>query len=431
MNPVYVADGSWLFNNNAGFMVSGRLAVTSENYNNPISVSAQSSYTATYGWYNGKHALAVIGLINAGQNGWGTVGINPGQPVYHYTADADITKNKSTSLMDKAIDNAFSHSEASSTYPTLNLSMNAGNTSFNALGAGGIALRQASNRFLVTQSAGNRYTNACNWAYNYNSAAGANDGIMVVGGVDRLGNRWKIPDAVAGGQDNGSNDGACVDVLAPAHEISLTTYDIDSIKNPIQIQRWIASGTSFAAPITAALASRIGSNSSTRPVQREWLIRAGSTATAGKVFWPNVPSLSTAPSLIPYTVTGVSGNPADTWVLNDGKYSSTGHWSSMDPAGGWVSVGFGGNKNVKGIRFTLRTSDASGTPTTLPGQFEVAIWQKVGGVWSSQVNQVETKQANNVPIYVPLAYPSTSEILVWGVNNTSWFAMSELEVYGQ
>lgn len=431
-NPVYVVDGSWIFKLSNGATVNGRHYVPSESYNIPIDETLQTIYTDPMQWYGGTHALAITGIINARQNGYGTVGINPGQPVYHYTADKGLPlpgiPNPSPTQLNAAINSAFQHSESQVTWPTLTFSLNASGQQLDALGSGGLAFRQASNRFLVTHSAGNSYDNACVYAYNHSNAASPNDGIMVVGGLNISGQRWSVPNPLVGGSEQGSNNGPCVDVWAPAHEISTTTYwrSGDSVTAK---PRWIASGTSFSAPMTAALASRLGTNSSTRPLVREWLIRKGA-GSSGRVNWANIPNISTVPALIPYSVTGVSNNLTDTYALNDGKYVNTGHWSPLSNSG-WVSVGFGGARRVDGIRFTLRTSDASGTPGSPPGGFEVAVWQRVGGVWLTQTNKIELKQANNVPIYVPLNYPSTTEILVWGVNQSSWFAMSELEVYGQ
>ena len=48
----------------------------------------------------------------------------------------------------------------------------------------------------------------------------------------------------------------------------------------------------------------------------------------------------------------------------------------------------------------------------------------------NEIHYVETKQANNIPIYIPLNYSNAQEIMVFGSNDSSWFAMSELEVYG-
>jgi hypothetical protein len=119
----------------------------------------------------------------------------------------------------------------------------------------------------------------------------------------------------------------------------------------------------------------------------------------------------------------------DTPYLNDGRFSN-GFWSPHS-FNGYVSLLFNTTKNVKGVRFTLITDDASGSMTHDPSLFEVSVFQKAAGAttWSHEVHVIERKQANNVPIFVPLNY-NTKEILVWGSNQSNLFGMSELEVYG-
>jgi hypothetical protein len=173
-------------------VINGKDYVPGEYYNNPVFNSIDYFEDDPY---SARHGLAVMGVINAAQNGYGTVGMNPGQPVNYFSAiqhmpwSGDPPHNI---YYDAAFDNAFVHAESARTFPVLNFSMNSEFPSsapvqFDALSPGGLAFRRASRRFMITQSAGNDEQDACNYAYSYNQVNEPNDGIMVVGGLNRSG----------------------------------------------------------------------------------------------------------------------------------------------------------------------------------------------------------------------------------------------------
>jgi len=217
--------------------------------------------------YNYPDHVAAVLSIAAGNKNWSKIrGINPWQPVVHLGTDLS-----DADLIDK-INTISSMAEWDNQFSTLNLSMNQGDLYYPSMFGHnqdfGNAIRRATGRLLVVQSAGNNDANACLRSFNYNSIgenSRANDGVLVVGGTDRFGNRYpQTPNPPPFASEPRSNYGPCVEVWAPGSEMTTTLANGNLTT---------ATGTSFAAPIVAALAGRYGSTA-TRPIEREAYIRS-------------------------------------------------------------------------------------------------------------------------------------------------------------
>lgn len=133
----------------------------------------------------------------------------------------------------------------------------------------------------IVQSAGNNYADACGYAFGYsNKTPNAADGILVVGGVDNLGNAVVPgPNGANGyvnqpyaGDELGSNYGSCVEVWAPSKSI-LSTWGPNVGYDPSNQATWqknsttynnyvYLSGTSMAAPHSAGVAAYLAETQS-------------------------------------------------------------------------------------------------------------------------------------------------------------------------
>lgn len=208
-----------------------------------------------------QHPGFIMSLVGGNQNNQKTRGINPNQMLGHI----GIKVNPENLVY--AINKIADIAENIEDFSVMNISMNSGlNTDniFNHNTLIGKAMRRASSRLLIIESAGNHDDDACAHSFNYNSTAKINDGIMVVGGVDNTGNRYpQTSNPPIFSTEPRTNYGSCIEAWAPGHAITST---------PSSGVVTTAVGTSFAAPQVAAVASRYGT-SSTRPVERESYIR--------------------------------------------------------------------------------------------------------------------------------------------------------------
>ena len=256
------ADDSITVSDNNFYIVDSKLTGTA--------YTTEINYTTNNAGYDYDHSTMVLALAVGKLNGVFNKGINPGQPVVHLgiqPLESDIA--------DK-IALISSMSEWASKFSVLNISMNTAiNYSPNIYARNaqiGRAMRRASGRLLVVESAGNGNANACNYAFNAtNSDADPYDGIMVVGGTDQYNKRYQQDTTPPGdiALEDRSNYGPCIDIWAPGYK--MTTIRQDGTRQSI-------TGTSFSAPLVAAVAARYG-NSATRPIERETYIRDGSAYT--------------------------------------------------------------------------------------------------------------------------------------------------------
>lgn len=398
------------------------------------------------------HAGHVAGIIGAKNNGYGAVGINPGQPIKLFGMN-------SFAQVPIALDKAVRNAEATDQFAVANVSLNKRPTttqnSWQYSGWTGRSFRAASNRLFITQSAGNQNSNACDFAYSHPGSGGptyrVNDGIMVVGGVDRAGSRYTDTYNDFGGSpyegyagpltfpgpqnrvqlEMGSNTGPCVEAWAPAHEITSVVYNFAGSPNYTRV----LSGTSFASPIVGALASRYGSIS-TRPIERENYIRrilvpTGSYA-AGlpiNVVQYSDPAFYSIPKVL--SVVGASSptNPNNLDVLYDGKFFDPVRFWEANSSNGSILFDLGQMKTIVGIRVTVRTALA-------PQEFENYPMGYAIGVGNSTSEIIETayytepSQADNAPVYIDIPTVGARYVRLNASNQHSPLAFSEVEIYG-
>ena len=444
--PMYFIDGQF------EEQLSGASGPYTNVYNTylaPVEPLSMNAYVPILPYYGGGsyHSTGVLSLVGAKQNGQLAVGMNPGQSMrlYGIGGTSIFVNDDPTTYMSKALDKAFADAESRTEYATLNISMNHYNgpsmfgnafnfSSLAALGYYGKKFRAASNRFFITQAAGNKdqgYNgnyNACAYAYHRDQAYAGNDAIMVIGGYGYDGNHSNYTSMV----------GSCVEAWAPGLEISMS--HVGTYGNEV----WTADGTSFSAPLTAALATRYEG----RPLQKDRYI-SRTLSSVRDVKHLSIGTYNNGYKFYPltYTVTGASANYGSTTYINDQKFSQSSPAWGPGSGNGWVSVGWGAKKVIDGIRLSLRTSDPGIEPAVAqngqcatngqipfgscyPGDLHISVFAKVNGTWSLERHHVETKQTNGAPIYIPLpGYTNVDEILVWGDNQTSWFSIAELEVY--
>jgi len=394
------------------------------------------------------HSLHVAGVMGAIENDFGIRGINPGQQIYLYGG------NPTPASVAERLNFIIASSEASFSWDVINMSMNMEiindfNGNMFELGKKtGRMMAIASNNNLVVQSAGNHNNDACLVAYN-NGNANPLDGIVVVGGHDINGQRstddniyfnyalspespWKPVPA--------SNYGRCVDLWAPSKQITSLRYGYPMGGMPAT---QVMSGTSFAAPIAAAIAARYG-NYLTRPIERESFLRAYAQSTGAfdpaglpikSVKW----SYSNIEVLKRYPISGV-WSPRDNKNINmlyDGLYQ--GVWNSMGYEGTLV-IDLGQTRKVNVIRVTLRSSVVDqDSPIDPKDNYNPAVDFTVAAAASPTSTEylgtpysiTTPRHFDRVPFSIVLATPITSRYLILkGNNHGSWLAYSEIEAYG-
>ncbi|MDR2174296.1 MAG: S8/S53 family peptidase [Burkholderiales bacterium] len=417
-------------------LVNNNFYIVDAPYNSPaLRNEINLSYTDTPTTaLDGYHAAHILSIVAAKVNSFGIRGINTGQQIVHLETD----------LTDPSIINKIAliaaMSEWRGQFSTLNLSFNydAPNQSsnpFNHEASLGRVIRRASGRLFVAQSAGNHSANACLKAFNYNGApVQTNDGIMVVGGTDRFGDRYPqtwIPYPY-GRWENRSNYGSCVDVWAPGNEMTTTMPDGTLIS---------MTGTSFSAPIVAAIAGRYG-NASTRPIERESYIRNGMAFTgkydgaAGSnlpiyLAQYTPPSWHNIPRQLPVAAVYSNTNTTNLNKLVDQQFYDGIDWNA---GGQWGSIvlDLGSVKNLKGVRVMIRSSAAGGLLAfTVHGGNSITMTGP--GIAVTPSNVIATKnitdQYDLVPYYIP--FDGNYRYVMIEANNTvSWLSYSEVEVYG-
>ncbi|MBK0111519.1 MULTISPECIES: S8 family serine peptidase [unclassified Delftia] len=405
---------------------------------NFIDISNESSPTDV-----NYHVIHIAGLIGGMRNNSLVRGINPGQPIKAY----GMAGTDPVSKLDEALRNADLSDDFAVASVSVNMPPGIVNThSWDK--RVGWALRAASNRFFIALSSGNFYggipptpqnpdsPDACQHAYNYQGNARVNDGIMVVGGLNRSGARWSGGDweyqPLGYKPDNsfqlqGSTIGPCIEAWAPAHEITST-----SSRGGIRI----SSGTSYSAPIVAAIASRYG-NSQTRPIERETYIRNSLQPTgyveAGiplkKVVY-TAPSTHSIPKRLPIVSATSPTNPVNVHTVYDGRfYDINSYWNAGAPWGE-ITVDLGSIKTVTSVRLTMRSHLTPDNGALRRVNF--AVW---GGSSSNAVNTNlayfdEPDHSDLGPVHITLPTTSTRYVKIQGNSHDSWLAFAEIEVYG-
>ncbi|UBB15268.1 S8/S53 family peptidase [Comamonas odontotermitis] len=441
-NRVYIVDGG-----TSGAHPALTADVNFTEYANPM---GNPHYPSIFERYHTPHILSVVG-------GRGNVvrGINPGQNVKLYNKDfnnIDWDPSTATSTQDKifwALQLAARNSEDSSEFSSLALSSNQAifdyqstveknQSALLATNLWGWTLRQASNRFFITNSSGNYDQNACYTAYTYNNQFGntaqINDGIMVVSGIDATGNVFlsgtnDIPGVPA--SDSAVSRptwGECIEVWAPAKDIPGISYSTGA-------QR-LSTGTSYAAPIVAAIASRYG-NSSTRPIQREQFIRENMVATGyyDHGFAIKAAKYSSNSSSVPYYLNplsiyapGTSANLKS--ILSNGKFyppTNGGAWFYSNNSNQVrLIVDMGSNNNiVSGVRITPVTgsNNKTGTLTVTASNDPNSF---IGGL-----AMYEAHVSNLAPIYYSVQNSNARYFQIAFSSDDSNLGISEIEMYGK
>ncbi|PJO39901.1 hypothetical protein CTI10_001065 [Delftia acidovorans] len=386
------------------------------------------------------HVIHVAGLIGGMRNNSLVRGINPGQPIKLFGMAGTLPLEK----LDEALRNADLNDDFAVGSLSINIPPDVTNThAWNK--SVGWALRAASNRLFMALSSGNFYggvpatpdsPNACNHAYNYQGSSRTNDGIMVVGGLDRNGARWAGGDwelEPAYGNENytfqikGSTIGPCIEAWAPAHQITST-----SSRGGTRV----SSGTSYAAPIVAAIASRYG-NSQTRPIERETYIR-NSLQSTGYTEWGiplkkivyTSPAAHYIPKRLPIISATSPTNPTNVHTVYDGRfYDINNYWNAGAPWGE-ITVDLGSIKTVTSVRLTMRSHLTPDNGALRPVNF--AVW---GGSSANAVNTNlayynEPDHSDLGPVYIEFPSTSTRYVKIEGASHDSWLAFAEIEVYG-
>lgn len=381
------------------------------------------------------HAAAVLPIAVGKKNNFGIRGINPGQPVVHI----GITKLADIDMI-TSIAHISSMAEWMGQFATLNLSFNDKNPNpdsnlFNHSNAVGKIVRRASGRLFVTQSAGNHDKNACWSSFGYQGTARANDGIMVVGGTDPSGNRYPKTGNQCGfdPEEPRSNYGPCIEVWAPGLEMSTIDEATSEVCSP--------RGTSFAAPVVAAIAARYG-DASTRPIEREAYIRNSLVFTG---HYENAPD-SNLPikqvSYFPYNFHHIPGrlrvfdvfsktHTENLDSLVDEKFYDGINWNAH---AGWGSVvlDLGTQHNITGVRVMIRSSADGGVLNFAVhgGNSLIDLGARRAEIPPNPIAYLNTTdQFDLTPYYIPVG-GNYRYVMIEATNMASWLSYSEVEVYG-
>lgn len=382
-----------------------------------------------------NHAAHIFSLVGARKNSQKIQGINPNQPIVHI-GSKDF---EDLAALISGVDYAAWVAEYVDDFASMSLSFNSINVkqslnTFNLNNAGGRFLRKASSRLFIAQSAGNKNRDACLQAFNYGGMGHqARDGIIVTGGTDNNGSRFLSTSNPPGwGSVDGSSYGPCVEAWAPGHQITSTWAD-----GSVQTM----TGTSFSAPIVAAIAARYG-DSTTRPIEREAYIKnslfwtgqyenaSTSNAPIMQVAYTN-PASHNIPKRLPITAAYSKTNPANLSFLYDQKFYTANFWNA-GAYWGSVVVDLGSAKNISGVRLHMRSS-ANGGAINFAVHGGNTLNLSGPGTPSIPTNPIAysnvTDQFDMVPYYIYLS-GNYRYLMIEGNNFDSWLAYSEIEVYG-
>lgn len=373
------------------------------------------------GFQGGYHFGHVAGIIGAKGNFGGFTGVNPGQLIRYYPII--VSDNNIADALQKAMDDA----EFLGEFAVLSVSMNRGEgvpgTPWSFDGEIGNKVRQASNRLLIVQSAGNYNSTDCGYMF---SPKNAYDGVLTVGGVDNTGARMlsginymtRIPSHAV----SGSNYGSCVEVWAPAKDITSLDYYDGGTR--------LSSGTSYAAPITAAIASRHGTNSSTRPVTREDKIYQNLNA-GGLVKHGNKPSLM---EYLPLSRVEKNNDSIDIPKLRNGRYYGIAELDALNNSTNFslkATLSAPTAPIVRAVRISLTTSQSESSQT--PINFNV-YGKTDAGVTSLIASKTMSKQQGvTIPVLIPIDFDKHGayrSITVEASNASAKLGASEFELYG-
>lgn len=407
-----------------------------------------TSTTANDPFYT--HSTSILSVAAARSNNSKTRGINPGQPIFH------LAINHKFNNIAELITSISAMSEIIGDFSTINLSINTllhdgftpiTENNFDYHTPIGHAIRRASARLLFTQSAGNYNVNACTKAYNPSQGkAQPDDGIMVVGGTDSTGARYQktanpsFDDFINNTEDR-SNYGPCVDIWAPGQLMTAPYFNQSNATYLSNITIGQLTGTSFSAPLVAAVSGRYGPN--WRPIQREAQIRQSARLTGHREgapdsnlpimqvhYSPNV--IASTPKLLPIYGIYSETHTANLHTLSNSKFYEDSFWNAHGHYG-TVVLDLGSPQNLKGVRLMIRSSAKGGVLNfavhganqithTGPGQARIGH------------NIIGTKLTNDqfdlIPYYIPVN-GRYRYISVDAANLNSWVAFSEIEVYGQ
>ncbi|GKS87625.1 hypothetical protein AVMA1855_25755 [Acidovorax sp. SUPP1855] len=365
------------------------------------------------------HSTFIAGLVGGLFNNYGVRGVNWGMAIKGFGVGLGHTPQ----ILER-ITAAMNEAEATNDFAVASLSMNRRDTpnEFQWNQPVGRLIRAASNRLFFTQSAGNNNGIACENAYGHQQSARDNDGIMVVGGLQRDGSRMlggTNPPALA------SNAGACVEAWAPAHEIT----SLDPSGN-----LRTSSGTSYAAPIVAAIAARYG-NLITRPIEREAYIK-NLLANTGhfadglpikKVSYLS-PSFFSIPRRLPYSTVYAPHN-TNIASLYDGRFYDPSYFWDAGSNSTSITLDLGSVRYITGVRVTIRSSAPQNDGNLKPMYF--SLWGANAQPADTPLGSfTEPDQSDSAPIYIGIGPINTQYITIESYNPYSSVAFSEIEAYG-
>jgi len=401
-----------------------------------FTLSAQAHPTPGF-----DHPASVLSLAVAKANFSRIRGINPGQPIVHFGVESNWGVIDTENLFFN-IATAANFAEQLDQFSTLNLSISgtadsSENNIFNHNSLIGRVIKRASGRLMVAQAAGNFNKNACLQAFNYNgSSADPMDGILVVGGTDRNGSRYpRTPNTNFNyATEDASNYGPCVEVWAPGSEMTTTLADgtIGSY-----------TGTSFAAPLVAAIAARYG-DATTRPIERETYIRKALQATGKYDEVPGFglpimqvryvdPSTFSIPKRLPITAAYSITSTANLNALFDQKFYDGVFWNAGSNWGSIV-LDLGSIRELSGVRMMMRSSAQNGEPINFAVHGGNSISVTAPGVGQIPANPIAYwtfyDQYDLTPFYISLS-GNYRYVMIEAENFGSWLAYSEVEVYGK
>nr|WP_312987214.1 S8/S53 family peptidase [Comamonas koreensis] len=429
--------------NNSIYVVDGNPIGMHPNASNDLNYNfIKDAILANGTFYNNVHkwhTAHVMGIIGAKSNNQNVRGVNPGQPIRlisaaHYITNGHANDQLATpgvAAIDRenieiGIDLAALDAESNGIFSVLNVSYNG--ESFNHFSPVGKAMRRASNRHLIVESAGNNSESACNHAYNNTQD---NDGIVVVGGIKRDGTIFTVSDNGFTGLPNdpdtghpepaiGSNFGPCVELWAPGFNITSLDFFDGATR--------VSTGTSFSAPFTAAVASRWGNNE-TRPIIREQLLKLHAyTGSIGKLVKYGTLYQSRASNLLPITNITQRGSNVDILKLRNSKYYDVSEFFKFPGQTGSLIADLGSEKSIKGVRLTMIASaEGNGINSanfTVSGSNDMINFYPIGSA-------SDTRITNWGPVYIPINTASYRYLEITGTNPLSQLGYSEVEVYGR